>query len=243
MSQHSRTTTAASLSNEVFTARPATRMRGTPLAALCAALVLNTGFAAAPEDTRKVTYTLDIPSQSLTDALQALALVSHHKLLYAPQLVDGKNAPALKGEYTLDQAVRQLLDGTRLTYELTSDGLVLIRAAEAPAKDTADRTSQTRRDSSARDEVQEFVPAIKVPEILVTGSRITNVDIVRTENDVQPYTIITAERIQESGAATVEEFLKRELTMDTTFSSASEVYGQSNPSGTTSAIMCDASMA
>ena len=53
------------------------------------------------------TYNLDIPAQSLNDALQALALASQHKLLYSSELVDGKIAPAIKGEFTTEQAVGQ----------------------------------------------------------------------------------------------------------------------------------------
>ena len=87
------------------------------------------GFQATAADARSVSYKLDIPAQSLNDALQALALVSQHKLLYSSELVDGKSAPALRGEFTAEQAVRELLSGTDLVYEV-ADGLVLIRAKD-----------------------------------------------------------------------------------------------------------------
>jgi iron complex outermembrane receptor protein len=99
------------------------------LAALCTTLVLGAAVAAQPAEARSVTYNLDIPSQSLNDALQALALASQHKLLYSSELVVGKNSPAIKGQFTTEQAVKALLSGTNLSYEVTSDGLVLIRAA------------------------------------------------------------------------------------------------------------------
>jgi outer membrane receptor protein involved in Fe transport len=102
------------------------------LAALCTTLVLGTTIAAPPAEARSKTYNLDIPSQSLNDALQNLALASQHKLLYSSELVEGKKSPALKGQFTTEQAVKALLSGTKLTYEVTSDGLVLIRDANAP---------------------------------------------------------------------------------------------------------------
>lgn len=111
-----------------------TKVRSTPLAALCATLILGTGFAAQPASARNLTYPLNMPEQSLRDALQALALASHHKLLYLSNLVRGKNAPALKGDYTLEQALHQLLSPAHLTYEITPDGLVLIRSRDAPVK-------------------------------------------------------------------------------------------------------------
>src|ERR1700683_3625046 len=93
---------------------------------------LGTAFAAPPAQSRSVTYNLDIPAQNLKDALQALALASQHKLLYSSELVDGKRSAALKGQFTAEQAVKALLSGTHLSYEVTSDGLVLIRASDSP---------------------------------------------------------------------------------------------------------------
>jgi iron complex outermembrane recepter protein len=102
------------------------------LAALCTTPFLGIAFAAPPAQARSVTYDLDIPAQSLKDSLQALAFASHHKLLYSSELVDGKRSPALKGQFTTEQAVKALLSGTKLSYEITSDGLVLIRASGPP---------------------------------------------------------------------------------------------------------------
>jgi len=102
------------------------------LAALCTTPFLGIAFAAPPAQARSVTYDLDIPAQSLKDSLQALAFASHHKLLYSSELVEGKRSPALKGQFTTEQAVKALLSGTKLSYEITSDGLVLIRASGPP---------------------------------------------------------------------------------------------------------------
>jgi iron complex outermembrane receptor protein len=76
-----------------------------------------------------------------------------------------------------------------------------------------------------------------IPEILVYGAPTMDVDVTRTENDVQPYTIFKAAQIEQSGATNVEDFLKQQLTMDTTFTTNSQVspnYGTGQ--GTTSSI-------
>ena len=109
------------------------RLWGVFLAALSMTLFLGTTIAAPPAQARSVSYNLDIPAQSLNDALQALALASQHKLLYSSELVDGKLSSALKGQFTAEQAVKALLSGTHLSYEVTSDGLVLIRAEDPPS--------------------------------------------------------------------------------------------------------------
>jgi len=47
-----------------------------------------------------------------------------------------------------------------------------------------------------------------------------NMDLPRSENDVQPYTIIGRERIERSGATTIEDLLRQQLTMSTGFASS-----------------------
>jgi len=47
-----------------------------------------------------------------------------------------------------------------------------------------------------------------------------NMDLVRTMDDAQPYTIINRERIERSGATTVEDLLRQQLTMSTSFASS-----------------------
>lgn len=111
------------------------------LATLCASAVLTSLPAAASEqapDTntestkvaqsaRLQTYQLNIPAQDLNGALQQLALASQHKLFYKAELVEGKTAPALNGDYTAEQAIQKLLTGTNLGYEITPSAVVLIK--------------------------------------------------------------------------------------------------------------------
>jgi outer membrane receptor protein involved in Fe transport len=110
---------------------------------VCLPLSLSAALAA---DDLHPTYQFDIPAQSLEDALQALALASQHKLFYDTIVVKGKSSPPVRGEFTTEEAVRRMLSGTDLTYEITEDGLVLIRRPGTPAaqdnKDRAIRLSQ-----------------------------------------------------------------------------------------------------
>lgn len=121
----------------IFTIAAKARICTVLLSALCTTLLLGTTIAAQSAEARSVTYNLDIPAQGLNDALQALALASQHKLLYSSDLVNGKRSPALKGPFTTEQAVKALLVGTNLKYEVTSDGLVLIRAADELPRSSA----------------------------------------------------------------------------------------------------------
>src|SRR5690606_27330551 len=61
-----------------------------------------------------------------------------------------------------------------------------------------------------------------IPEILVRDRRSMNTDIQRTEDDVQPYVVFSAEDIERSMAGSLEEFFMNNLPMNTAY----ENYGQ-----------------
>ncbi|MFO1466968.1 MAG: TonB-dependent receptor [Steroidobacteraceae bacterium] len=94
-------------------------------------LVLGTTIVTVSAEARSTSYNFDIPPQNLSDALEIVALASHHKLLYASEVVSGKRSPAIKGQFTTEEAVKALLAGTNLSYEVTQD-LVLIRPVGRP---------------------------------------------------------------------------------------------------------------
>lgn len=60
------------------------------------------------------------------------------------------------------------------------------------------------------------------PEVLIRGTRIMNVDVKRTEDDAQPYYILDSKQIEQSGSASLEQFLKSQLTMNTAFQTNSQ---------------------
>ena len=80
---------------------------------------------------------------------------------------------------------------------------------------------------------------VKLDRFVVAGAKRVaftdaNVDLPRSENDVQPYRIITGEEMEFSGSLTVEDFLKEKLSMDATERSNSQIY--TGGIGTTSSI-------
>ena len=53
-------------------------------------LLISTALPSEQVSARSVSYELNIPSEPLDSALQAVALASHHKLFYRAELVAGK---------------------------------------------------------------------------------------------------------------------------------------------------------
>ena len=188
-------------------------------AVVLAQLVMGVAVAETP-----TSYPLDIPSQSLNDALQALALASKHELLYSARLVEGKRGVALKGTFTAEEAVRQLLAGTELTYEVTGEGVVVIKKSPAPTPAVSSSSEKgdegrvriaqldkpdTRSSSSEERSVRNPFSSVeteggKVDEVVVTGTHIRGV-----RQDFSPITVYDRAAIAVSGAGTIEEFMRK----------------------------------
>jgi outer membrane receptor protein involved in Fe transport len=168
-------------------ARPLT---ATSLAAILGTATLTNTLAAPPAEARSITHNLDIPSQSLGDALQALVLASQHKLLYSSEIVEGKVSVAIKGQYTTDEAVRQILSATDLAYEVMRDGLVIIEergsreirstSGQSATRSISDEGSGSKgskgtmrlsRADSQGSRSDEDTDEVKLEEIVVTAQK------------------------------------------------------------------------
>lgn len=72
----------------------------------------------------------DIPPQDLGSSLNQLARQSNMQILFAADLVEGKRAPALKGSYAPEAALRALLAGSGLETTASRDGTFAVRSAQ-----------------------------------------------------------------------------------------------------------------
>ena len=115
--------------------------------AISAALVCT---PAAAQSEQRRGYQLE--AQDLGSALRAVGRTSNSEIFFETDIVDGKRAPVLKGQYTPREAVEALIQGTNLVI-LERRGAVIIRE-RFPA-------SQAAVNDSSRQS-----------EIIVTGSRI-----------------------------------------------------------------------
>jgi iron complex outermembrane recepter protein len=82
---------------------------------------------------------LNIPSQALDKALNALAHQSGERIIFSTGLTENKNAPALKGDYSVRQALDKLLNGSGLELKATpGGGYTLMKAAPVPEQSHAE---------------------------------------------------------------------------------------------------------
>ncbi len=153
---------------------------------------------------------IDTTGQSLATALTDIARRSGRELLLAAPTIGGRDAPRLKGRYTLDQALPLLLVGSGLGHRRSADGVYIIEVAPRlppPAPE---------------------VP-VALPELLVTA-RTQNSDIQRTENDIQPYKVWTSRGIEQTGSTDINDFLRVTTTANAQIASALQTPADTNAS-------------
>ncbi|MEG3086011.1 TonB-dependent receptor [Sphingomonas sp. PB4P5] len=150
-----------------------------------AALLVPAVAAAAPPGGVRVS----LPLQPLAQSLQAIAQRFGIELLFSPDMLAGRTAPAVSGRFDAARALNLVLAGSGLTFRRTAEGsYVVVKTAIAA----------------------EAAPEA-IPEILVIGRRTQNADIRRTDNDVRPYQVVTRQQIAASHVATVEELAAKRL--------------------------------
>lgn len=118
---------------------------------------------------------LEIPQQSLSQALASLAQQADLQILFAPELVAGMQSPPLSGTYSGIEALRQLLASSKLQFVVDGADTVVIRAAAQPGSDASGRvtSASTRQTAASSASPQDEGPALE--EVVVTAQK-------RTEN-------------------------------------------------------------
>lgn len=155
------------------------------LAALTYPMVGATQAPQSIEAAQVTKYQFEIPSQALGDALQAFARVSRQQLSFDSAVVSGRSSAALLGEFTAEEAIRRLLQGSGLEFRRGSQGVWLI----APER----KDIGVEGMSSAR---------IELEEIVVTGTNIRGVTEVAA-----PSIIMTRADLEKTGYSSIEKLL------------------------------------
>ncbi len=172
-------------------------------ALVCLALTL--APAAAAQDARKRTYSIDLPSQALTRALEQLNKQTQVYYGYIPDSPEEEQelVGPVRGKYTIDQALTELLRTTPLTYEwTTARTITLVRRPPAPKPPPqARRPRKDQRESPAKAS-QESKP-ITIEEVISWAS-----SIQRPLSIPAPMLVLDREYIERTGASTISDLLR-----------------------------------
>lgn len=138
-------------------------------------------------------FHLNIPSQPLSEALRAYAQATGQQIVFSEELVAGRNAVALAGDYTAEAALERLLAGSGLVAVRTPRGALMVLAAGDPRADASSPT-QFAGDVSAPSEEEEIV---------VVGTYLRGVAPAG-----QQLVIIDEDDIREGGFATAGDVIR-----------------------------------
>lgn len=190
----------------------------TTLAVCCLfALALPQPVAAQQKTQSSQAISYQIEPGTLDSALNKFAIQSKLQVVYSPEIVAGKSSSGLSGQYSPQRALELLLRGKGVSWDAVSQTLYVLRQEREPAQKVPSGSGSSgsgAAENKQRDLKDKSISSL--PEILVTGSRSLNVDIERTEDDIQPYVVFSRDDIDLSTASNLEEFLSTRLPMNQT---------------------------
>lgn len=166
----------------------------------------------------------DIPAEDLGKALRDFAIQANYNLSYDPTSVQHLKAPAVKGEFTVPDALSLILRGTHLrAVNINENTIQVLDSTLSTAEQKSARPAAVMRLAYATPDAQaptsapanQNIPATssssstaddnKTPgleEIVVTGTNISGV-----ENKTVPLLIFDRDAIERSGFATLADFI------------------------------------
>lgn len=164
-------------------------MRALLLTSASVAMVATAAPTAA--HAQEATYQIDIPAQSMGDALRALGKATKQNIVFNGSIVKGKRSAAVRGRMSASEALDRMLQGSGLkTSRGAGGGLVVAQVGNAA--DVADATTATPKEDVEADNA-----------IVVTGTNIRGAGPVGS-----PVQTFNREDIDRKGYATIPEFIQ-----------------------------------
>jgi outer membrane receptor protein involved in Fe transport len=131
-------------------------------------------------------YQFDIPAEKLGQALRDFSNASSQQIVFSDAVIGDRAAPALRGNYTRDQALAILLEGSGMSVDYSRSGVIMVRPKNAEAASNDGAASR----------------AIDLETVVVTGSRIPDAQ------PASPVTIIDRTYIQNSGYSSTGDVIR-----------------------------------
>jgi iron complex outermembrane receptor protein len=179
----------------------------------------------------------NLPAQPLAESLKAIGSQTNTNVLVAPELVDGRQAPALKATLNVDEALSRILAGTGINHKFLNEKTIVLASADPPktvssiagAGDSADTTAgdqakeaqnksfwdrfrlaqvdQGQSSGPSTVEKQDDQAAKKKPVLEEVIVTGSRIPLLAGQRSVQPVRSYTRDVIESSGQSTMGEFL------------------------------------
>ncbi len=169
-------------------------------------------------------FNFNIASQPLGIALQELAKQSGIQIVFLSKAADGLTAPAVRGQYSVDEALQRLLRDSKLTYRRINEKTIEIRplsdgsaaAIGAAPAGTEASSAQVRALTDGPSEINNAAPAASAESsggasaaqvlktVVVTGSHLSDLS---GYNSPTPVSMIGVQQIQDAGKANLADVM------------------------------------
>jgi len=146
----------------------------------------------------QVRTTYEMPAKPLSQALRDYGRVADVQIIFTEDLVRGRMAPGLKGDFTPADALQKLLEGTGLRAQKTPSGAVMIlRSGDASPTDSGGAGSSATGAAPGN--------AMTLDVVVVTGTRMWGATAATLSS---PIRVVGREEIDRSGYATTGDVIR-----------------------------------
>lgn len=139
---------------------------------------------------QEATYQINIPAQSMGDALRALGKATKQNIVFNGSVVKGKRSAAVRGQMSAGEALERMLQGSGLEMSRGSGGGLVVKAGNGQS-DGVDSALSTGMETEGGEEA-----------IVVTGTHIKS-----ATNSTNAVISFGRRDIEQSGQGTTQDFL------------------------------------
>jgi len=161
-------------------------------AASALAVALAVAAAPYPVQAQDAAVQLNIPRQSLGNALLQLGQQTSLQLLYNTGVVQGWSAPEIQGRFTPEEALQRMLSGTNIAFERNGNTITLTRKLQSQSQLTT-VTVVGSADAAAASYIARTDHATKL-----------NTPLIETPRAIS---VVTAEQIKTQAPRSLEQAL------------------------------------
>lgn len=156
--------------------------------------------------------TINVPAGPLAAALDSLAVQTNQQVLYASDLVADRQASALSGAFTPEEALARLLAGSDITVTRTKDDVLVLRGPPIQPKSPASPPQTNERPKGPAPDVQEPADVLGLADAGMTPAPAPNIvgeltvigSLIRGVTDTpSPVMILDRSQLEASGYTTV----------------------------------------
>ncbi len=140
---------------------------------------------------------LDIKSQRTDAALLQLGQAAGVQIMFAPEIAQGTNSPALAGIHTVDEALERLLSSTDLGFRVVSDKLIVVKKKSDLHAALSDDANGMAGDANDAGKDNGFV----LEEIIVTATKRSS----RLQDVPISISAVGSTTIKETGAQSLQD--------------------------------------